>query len=387
MPEKILVVDDDLETLVLIGKMLQGHGYTILAASNGAQALTMARNEIPDLIVLDIMMPDIDGYEVAQELRKDPEIGDIPIIMFTAKGQVDDKVAGYEAGADDYLTKPVHPIELVAHVRSLLTRTKVKSAPAARPAVVSRKKFIVGVVGTKGGLGVSTLVLNLAACYARLSKTDTIAVELRPGQGTWAGDLGITPAGGLEELLTLNSPDITPQIIESHLTGTSFNNRLLLASNQFLNMDCGLLAEKLAVIINNLDQLSPVVFLDIGTLFFPGLEKVISLCQEILVVTDAMPSTVRRTRIVIDEINEMTTMVNKNIDLVLNNHIRSDLQLNAEQISKMIPAYQVKVMIPPAPEQIYQAVQKQTPLARIQPEVLYSQQVNELAKLIHSKVS
>jgi pilus assembly protein CpaE len=332
------------------------------------------------------MMPDIDGYEVAQELRKDPEIGDIPIIMFTAKGQVDDKVAGYEAGADDYLTKPVHPIELVAHVRSLLTRTKVKSTPTARPAAAARKKFIVGVVGTKGGVGVSTLVLNLAASYARLSKTDAVAVELRPGQGTWAGDLGITPAGGLEELLTLNTSDITPQAIESRLTGTSFNNRLLLASNQFMKIDCAVLSERLAAIINNLDQLSPVVFLDIGTLFFPGVENLISLCQEILVVTDAMPTTVRRTRIVIDEINEMTAKVSKNIDLVLNNHIRSDLQLNAEQISKMIPAYEVKVMIPTAPEQIYQAVQKQTPLTRIQPEILYSQQINELAKLIHHRV-
>ncbi len=386
MAEKILVVDDDLETLVLIGKMLQGHGYTILAASNGAQAMTMARNEIPDLIVLDIMMPDIDGYEVTQELRKDTEIGDIPIIMFTAKGQVDDKVAGYEAGADDYLTKPVHPIELVAHVRSLLTRTKSKQVPAAKPAPITRKKFIIGVVGTKGGLGVSTLVLNLAASYAQLSKSDSIAVELRPGQGTWAGDLGISSAGGLEELLSLSTSDITPQTIESHLTGTSFNNRLLLASNQVVDIDYVLLADKLAAIVNNLDQLSPVVFLDIGTPFFPGFEKIISLCQEILVVTDAMPPTVKRTKIVIDEINEMTANISKNIDLVLNNHVRSDLQLNAEQISKMIPAYQVKVMIPPAPEQIYQAVQKQAPLTRIQPEVLYSQQVYELAKLIHNRI-
>jgi MinD-like ATPase involved in chromosome partitioning or flagellar assembly len=81
----------------------------------------------------------------------------------------------------------------------------------------------------------------------------------------------------------------------------------------------------------------------------------------------------------------MTSTISKNIDLVLDNHVRSDMQLNAEQISKMVPAYQVKVMIPAAPEQIYQAVQKQAPLTVIQPEVLYSQQINELAKLIHNR--
>jgi len=114
MADKILIVDDDLETLRLVGLMLQRQGYEILAANNGNQALLQARSEKPDLIVLDVMMPEMDGFQFSQQLRKDPDVGNIPILMFTAKGQVDDKVAGYEAGADDYLTKPVHPAELVA---------------------------------------------------------------------------------------------------------------------------------------------------------------------------------------------------------------------------------------------------------------------------------
>ena len=69
----------------------------------------MARNENPDLIILDVMMPDMDGYQVTTELRKDPQLAETPILMFTAKSQVDDKVSGYDAGVDDYLTKPVHP--------------------------------------------------------------------------------------------------------------------------------------------------------------------------------------------------------------------------------------------------------------------------------------
>jgi len=128
MPEKILIVDDDVETLRLVGLMLQRQGYEIAAASNGTQAIAMAQSELPDLIVLDIMMPDMDGYQVTKQLRGMSETSSTPILMFTAKSQVDDKVAGYDAGVDDYLTKPVHPAELVAHIKALLSRTRSRPA-------------------------------------------------------------------------------------------------------------------------------------------------------------------------------------------------------------------------------------------------------------------
>src|SRR3989304_3365258 len=123
MAEKILVVDDDLDTLKLVGLMLERQGYEITVATNGELGLSKAAPEKPDLILLDIMMPDIDGYEVPRRLRADPSLAHIPIIMFTAKSMVDDKVAGFEVGADDYLTKPTHPAELTAHVKAVLARS------------------------------------------------------------------------------------------------------------------------------------------------------------------------------------------------------------------------------------------------------------------------
>jgi len=103
--------------------MLQRQGYQIVAANNGQQALIMAQSEKPDLILLDVMMPDIDGYEVTRRLRANISTNTIPIIMFTAKSQVDDKVTGYDVGADDYLTKPFGVGELMARLRSALRRS------------------------------------------------------------------------------------------------------------------------------------------------------------------------------------------------------------------------------------------------------------------------
>ena len=122
MAEKILIIDDDLDTLRLVGLMLQRQGYQITAAHNGKQGLEKALEDTPNLILLDVMMPDMDGYEVARRLRGNPQTEKIPILMFTAKTQLDDKVAGFEVGADDYLTKPTHPSELQSHVKALLSR-------------------------------------------------------------------------------------------------------------------------------------------------------------------------------------------------------------------------------------------------------------------------
>ena len=118
MPEKILIIDDDVDTLRLVGLMLQRQGYQIIAANNGEQGLAHADSDSPDLILLDVMMPQMDGYEVARRLRANPDTANIPILMFTAKTQLDDKVIGFEVGANDYLTKPTHPSELQARVKA-----------------------------------------------------------------------------------------------------------------------------------------------------------------------------------------------------------------------------------------------------------------------------
>src|SRR5512140_411457 len=126
MSEKILIVDDDVDTLRLVGLMLQRQGYQIIAATNGEQGLEKALEERPDVILLDVMMPDMDGYEVTRRLRKNPVTTQTPILLFTAKTQLDDKVAGFEAGADDYLTRPSPPAELQMHIRALLGRPRAK---------------------------------------------------------------------------------------------------------------------------------------------------------------------------------------------------------------------------------------------------------------------
>ena len=197
MADKILIIDDDVDTLRLVGLMLQRQGYQIIAATNGEQGLAKALEERPDLILLDVMMPDMDGYEVTRRLRKNPTTQSTPILMFTAKTQLDDKVAGFEVGADDYLTKPTHPAELQAHVKALLGRVAVKHDEDLATQSHEHHGHVIGILSVRGGLGVSSVTTNVAASLFNRTQSDVILSELIPGQGTIGMDLGLPSQKGL----------------------------------------------------------------------------------------------------------------------------------------------------------------------------------------------
>jgi two-component system phosphate regulon response regulator PhoB len=119
---KILVVDDEPDAVDLIGFNLRSAGYDVATASDGEEALNKAKSQLPDLIVLDLMLPEVDGLEVCKILRRDPATAAIPIIMLTAKAAEIDRILGLELGADDYVTKPFSPRELVLRVKNSLNR-------------------------------------------------------------------------------------------------------------------------------------------------------------------------------------------------------------------------------------------------------------------------
>ena len=121
-PRTVLVADDDEDILQLVSFRLERAGYTVVTAADGQQALAAARQHQPDLAVLDVMMPGLNGYEVTRQLRADPATAAIPVILLTARVQEADVSRGFEAGADDYLRKPFSPQELRSRVQAILGR-------------------------------------------------------------------------------------------------------------------------------------------------------------------------------------------------------------------------------------------------------------------------
>lgn len=162
MPNKILIIEDDPTSLRLIEYALKQHGYQVLTTLNGLEGIITAQKEEPDLIVLDIMLPGIDGFEVCRRLHSGSQTADIPILIISAKTQKEDINAGFKAGANDYLLKPVSPAEIINRVESLLSKK------------ITGQAKVVSFISTSEIPGLAMVIINIAAALVEQEKQVTL---------------------------------------------------------------------------------------------------------------------------------------------------------------------------------------------------------------------
>ena len=201
---RILAVDDDPITLKIVSKTLTGVGYDVFTARDGQEALAQVESVRPDLIILDVMLPGLDGYEVLRRLKARTDAPLLPVLMLTADDTVEGKIKAFTAGAADYLAKPFDAAELVARVKALLRRF---AGPAAGAEAI--QGTVIAVFSLRGGCGVSTIAANLAAGLAQIWGQPVALVDLAltaghsallfnlPLHRTWA-DLARIPVAELD---------------------------------------------------------------------------------------------------------------------------------------------------------------------------------------------
>ncbi|HEX7620344.1 MAG TPA: response regulator [Anaerolineales bacterium] len=377
MAEKILIVDDDVDTLKLVGMMLQKQGYKIIAAANGEQGLAQAEKENPDLILLDVMLPEMDGYEVAKRLRANSLTADTPILMFTAKTQLDDKVIGFEAGADDYLTKPTHPTELRAHVKALLARSSKGKVPTS-PMLVDPRSMTIGIISPRGGQGVTTVAVNLGDALRIAANSDVIVAELRPGMGTLGPDMGVANPRVLTELLSSSLSDITRQKIRELLYTHTNGLRLLFGSVQAKD---GLLVnapDLMEALVNRMSYLTPYLVLDLGAGLRPLIQKILPVCNILLVLVEPVMNSVIYSKALINDLADLTGS-RQRVHAIVVNRIRSDTQLTLTQMEEILGQTPL-IAITPAPELLYSATRMKTTVIDASPDSMTYQQFNKLAE-------
>lgn len=376
MAEKILIVDDDIDSLKLIGLMLQRQGYEISAANAGSQALTKAVSEAPDLIILDVMMPDMDGYEVCRRLRADPQTQHIPIIMFTAKTLVDDKVAGFEAGADDYLTKPTHPAELASRVKAILARS------AAKQGANDEQVPLIAVLGAKGGVGTSTIAANVATVLAR--KHPTILADFRPGQGSLGLFLGFARATGLANLLTRPITDINSRSVTGELVTHSTGLRLLLSSTRPKEAQINVSPDAAAAIVRQLRTIAQTVVLDLGAGLTAINQRLLRDASHLVLVVDTQRATLNMGRELLNEMGDLGVGQGR-ASVVLLNRTQSSLQISWQEAEQIL-GRDVVAIISPAPELAFQANEAGVPIVHLQPNAIVANQLHKLAEEVGARV-
>jgi DNA-binding response OmpR family regulator len=211
---KILVVDDDPAGQRLIKYMLSPEGYEVVTASNGISGLQMATQQSPDLVILDIMLPGLDGFEVCRRLREGSNTGNISIVMLSGKAQESDRDTGLKMGADAYLIKPVDRQELLETVNSLVhVKTEITK---------QRHGKIITLIGARGGVGTSTITTNISVALARKGHSILI-VDLSPSFSTLADMMGLTieqsAAGLFKGTGGVISPSMIKELIVDHSSG------------------------------------------------------------------------------------------------------------------------------------------------------------------------
>lgn len=366
MTAHILIVDDDVEALRLIGLMLERKGYTIHAAASGEQALQKVTEVTPDLIILDIMMPDMDGYTLAKHLRDQPATQNVPILFFTAKSDIDDKIAGFQAGGDDYLTKPIHPTELLSRIKVLLQRSNRQTAEAERGKLIA-------FLPVKGGIGNSTLALNTAIL---LSEQETekkiLLIEFRDGSGSIAMQLGSRSSRGLHDL-TKERSLLTQQLLDAQLIRHSANLHVLAASSKPAGTTDPITEtftkKLLPMVLSKYDY----VLLDLPTKTDKTMVPILHRADYILITMEPNRIALRLGKGVLEQLETLNIGEYK-IKVELMSRAPSASAITRQTLEKEI-RLEILGSIPPAPDLAYDSWSTGRPIVTIQPTSLLTQQI------------
>jgi DNA-binding response OmpR family regulator len=376
MPKKILIVDDDQDTVRMVKLMLDKQGYSVVTATDGEKAISLTQIEQPDLILLDIMMPDVDGYEVTKKLRNEPSTSHIPIIMFTAKTQLEDKLLAFDVGADDFISKPSQPKELFAHIKAVLGRSS-RQLPLLG---TEKNANLIGITAAKGGLGVTTLALNLGVAINQLSKANVMIVEFRPGQGKISLELNYPYQSGLLDLINLTHTNLTKNDIEKQLVTHDSGISLLMSS--YLPAEAAIQAAPypFELLTRQLAKFSGHVLFDLGPSLTPITNCVINYCHQIILVVEPTPQCALQSRAMMKEfINAGFT--EEQIYVTLVNRVSSSLYLSWTQFQEQ-SELEISCVFSPAPDLSYLASLNNIPMILYSPESPTADQFHELARMV-----
>ncbi len=359
---RILFIDDELLYHKMIAHAFEGQGFQMDFAENGTDGLAKAKAFLPDLVITDVMMPDITGYEVTRILRREPAFAQTPILVLTAQTGLQDKLKSFEAGADEHLTKPFEPAELVARCTILLRR-----AEAARSAVPTQRREearMIAVHSLRGGIGSSTLAVNLGVSLASLWKMPAILLDLTMVAGqvalmlnsalkrTWA-DVARYSASEMDM-------DMLESIISKHESGLAF-----IAAPTFPTEGETIRGDVLAAALHLLRQHHEYMIADLPHDFSDIAVQALDVADVILVLASPDMASIRAVAAALDTYKKLNYPTEK-IHLVLNATFPRH-GLPKEKIEKAL-GVNAAVLIPYTPDLFVEAINMGQPLVASKPE-------------------
>lgn len=400
---RILVIDDDASLLQMMSLMLKRAGHEPILASDGREGIEIAREQLPDLAVIDIMMPDITGHEVCRIMRQDPATTDIPLLVLTALSQHDQREIAAEAGADDFVTKPVTRDDLVGRVEELLrtgprnyplppvqpheqpyrprqeappaepiTSVLTEEAPAQKDVPCQLEPLpVTAVMGLSSGVGATTLAVNLGLALAETQRTCIVdlhhtdgraAIQLRmvPPRATWEALLGIEPGGDKRQ-------------IGGALTFDRQRNIGVMAAPVQSAREL-LTPEQLEYILSVLTEAFPAIVVSLPPDLNDMTNTALCLAQQVVLVVGEDPTNLLTAK---ERLNHLASFKLPGKVRVVLNRTRPHGVSYEEAMQTVNRPFVAN--IPYEPAQV-EAVTEGTPLIHLRPDSLFSQVVRQLSQ-------
>ncbi|MCU0522501.1 MAG: response regulator [Anaerolineae bacterium] len=282
----ILVVEDDDDARTMYAIMLRSWGYEVSEATTGREGIRQAQRQIPDLILLDVMMPDLDGFEVCKQLRSDVGYHKVPIIFLTALSASDDRIKGYVQGGDDFITKGhLEYRELGVRIQAALSRAQRHSVSAQG----SSRARVIGLLSLRGGVGVTSVAMNLARYATGVSDQPVILLDLAFPVGSLALWSGLSGPRNIVTLLSRVPSEIDMALISSYSQQNVYGSYFIPGPTDVTDLS-GIRLQALDQVLSVLRQEGYTVVLDLGRGTLPLMWRTLAACNWTGIITSADPT-------------------------------------------------------------------------------------------------
>ena len=373
MASRIAVIEDDTPTREMLVTLFKGAGFQVDAAASGAEGIAMVEREHPDLVLCDLLMPEVDGLEVTERIRKGPA-GHTQIVVLSAVDAIDEKIKVLERGADEFLVKPVGGAELVARVRARLGRAEALRQQGAR-----RNGRLCAVLGAKGGIGTSSVAINVAATLGGRKAGSVVLADLAVPVGTLGIMLGlpvpekwvwrefVLDGAASDHRLTtylMRAAHLPMQLLPGVRQGSPYRDVSVEAVNQFAA---------------GLHALAEMVVVDLGNQPSPFVPPVMRQANDILVVVEPEVVAVELTAHLIDRLHKGGILADR-IHLVLSNP-HGSLQLNRAEVSAALKTEAIAV-ITYQRDEFSAASKRRIPVVTAPGETVVTRQFEELVRAL-----